>query len=331
MAIINYFAAPESYNSGYFPTVYEAAQAVATPFLIQQKNQAIEGVTVVNGNQIEYNGAIFTATTNYINPGPNYFIPTPAAFGEVWQNGRFPNAIYDPATSTFNATIDCVGFACRVLIAVGAAENDQRSNAYLLFHSQINPQTVHFAVLGIVPTAFEFAVALPVITQGRWSYVSGNVNINAIQSQENKNYSINYNGEPKGGFAAAQTGDIVCFGYIGGASNGHFMVLTEAPKPVSLSLFTGLSGVVANAYQLSVYDSTDRGSSLHFNDSRQNDKDTDSGVGYGQLYLFTDNGDVPVGFIFGPSGNMMEPTHYINPAIQTDKLVVAAISVGRFR
>lgn len=328
MALINFFANPDSYTPGYYTTILDAATAIATPFLVQQKNQTIPGVNV-SGKQVAYNGNLFTVSTDYINPGKNYYIPTPDAFSVVWPTqNQFPNAAYDPATSSFNANIDCVGFASRVLIAVG--NNELSQNAFCLFKSQVDTNQAHFAALGWVPSAFEFAVAVPILLSGRWSYVSGNVYVPGIQKQKNDE---NYNGVPKSGFSTVQAGDIVCMAYQNGESNGHFMVLTEAPEPVSLSLFENLSGSVSNAYRISVYDSTASGSSLHFNDSRAGDNDTDSGVGYGQLYMFTDNTDVPVGFIFGPwKGGMEEPHYLYNPDIpQTSNLEVVAISIGRFQ
>jgi|GEM_PF-1026654 len=330
MAIINYFANPASYNSTYSDSVYEAALAVAAPFLVQQKNQVIAGATVNEGT-VEYNGNSFTVYTDYINPGNGYYTPTPSAFNAVWPKSQFPNAIYDPGASAFNATIDCVGFASRVLISVGDTPDDPQNNAFSLLHDQIDTNAVHFAAPGIVPTAFEFAVALPALLPGRWSYVSGNVNASAIKNQSDQS-SKNYTGVPKGGFAGAQAGDIVCFGYERGASNGHFMVLTTAPQPVDMNQFDNLPEFVQNAYIISVYDSTDSGFSLHFNDSRLNDGDGGSGVGYGQLYLFTNAADEPVGFIFGPAGDGMEMAHFIYELVPPEpkQLIVAAISIGRF-
>lgn len=328
MEIINFFANPMCYTPGYYATVLDAASAIATPFLVQQKNLSIPGAEV-NGKTVTYNDTVFTVTTNYINPGKDYYIPTPDAFSVVWPDtNKFPNAAYDPMINTFTADIDCVGFASRVLIAVGS--NDLTQNAFCLFKSQVNTDVAHFAALGWVPSAFEFAVALPILLPGRWSYVCGNVYVEGIKKQKGDN---NYNGAPKGGFSGAQAGDIVCMAYQGGESNGHFMVLTEAPQPVSLSLFENLDSSVANAYRISVYDSTASGGSLHFNDSRSGDGDTDSGVGYGQLYMFADSNDQPVGFVFGPWGGGMEEAHYLyNPHVaQTSTLQVVAISLGRFQ
>lgn len=328
MALINFFANPESYTPGYYTTVLDAAAGIAAPFLVQQKNQTFPGINVT-GKQVFYNGNAFTVSTHYINPGDGYYIPTPDAFSNVWpKTNRFPNAAYDAATASFNANIDCVGFASRVLIATGS--NDPAQNAFCLFQNQVNPDAAHFSAPGWVPSAFEFAVALPVLRPGRWTYVCGNVYVPNIQKQETGKI---YNGAPKGGFSNAQAGDIVCMAYQGGESNGHFMVLTEAPEQVSLSLFDNLDGAVSKAYRISVYDSTASGSSLHFNDSRAGDNDTDSGVGYGQLYMFTNSSDEPVGFIFGPWKGGMEAPHYLyNPDVaQTSNLEVVAISLGRFQ
>jgi hypothetical protein len=330
MLTTNYFANPENYNSDYFPAVYDAALAIASPFLVQQQNQTIEGVTI-SGNQAEYNGNTFTVHTDYINPGNGYYIPTPPAFTHVWQTQQFPNAAFDGNTNTFTATIDCVGFGSRVLVATADSPNNPQTNAFCIFHSQVDFNAMHFASPGWVPTAFEFAIAIPCLLQGRWSYVAGSVNTTAIQSQESTDKD--YNGLAKGGFSGAQAGDIVCLAYEDAGSNGHFMVLTATPQPADLSLFTDLPSFVTNAYTISVYDSTASGFSLHFNDSRLNDNDSGCGVGYGQLYFFTNDGDEPVGFIFGPSGSGMEEAHFLYGLMPLvpKQLLVAAISVGRFQ
>lgn len=327
MAIINFFANPGSYTPGYYPDVLNAATAIATPFLVQQQNQVIPGATV-SGKQVSYNGNTFTVSTHYINPGNGYYIPAPDAFSNVWPTDRFPNAAFDAASAAFNANIDCVGFGSRVLIATGS--NDPAQNAFCLFQSQVNTDAAHFSAPGWVPSAFEFAIALPVLRPGRWSYVCGSVYAPGIQQQES---GKNYTGAAKGGFSGARPGDIVCLAYEDGASNGHFMVLTEAPQQVSLDQFSNLPGYVSHAYCISVYDSTASGGSLHFNDSRNNDQDTDSGVGYGQLYMFTNGNDEPVGFIFGPWNGGMEAPHFLyNPDVpQTSQLEVVAISLGRFQ
>ncbi len=330
MALINFFANPDSYTPGYYTTILDAAAAIASPFLVQQKYQTFPGVNV-SGTQVAYNGTLFNVSTNYINPSPDYYIQAPDAFLNVWPKPRidyFPNAAYDPTTNTFNAFIDCVGYGSRVLIATGS--DDPAQNALRLFESQVNPDAAHFSAPGWVPMAFEFAVALPVLRPGRWSYVCGSVYVPGIQKQESDKV---YNGAAKGGFSGAQAGDIVCMAYEQAESNGHFMVLTQAPQPVSLSLFQNLDSRVANAYRISVYDSTASGSSLHFNDSRRTDNDTDSGVGYGELYFFTNNSDEPIGFIFGPAAGGMEPPHYLyDPNVaQTSKLEVMAITLGRFQ
>lgn len=329
---INFFAEPLAYTSMYYQSVFNAASGVAFPFLVQQKNEVVEGA-IVTGNQVAYGGNEFTVHTVYINPGPGYYTKTPLAFQNVWPNAQFPNAVFVYDAGTFLATLDCVGFGSRVLVATG--DDLPGSNAYCLFHGQVDYNAIHFAALGIVPTAMEFSIAIPVLTQGRWSYVAGGMNVDLIQSQPNQEGKT-YTGVPKSGFSTAQAGDIVCLGYVDAKSNGHFMVLTTTPQPVQLNTFAemNLPAFVTNAYEISVYDSTDSGSSLHFNDSRLNDNDSGSGVGFGQLYFFTDSSDQPVGFIFGPTpSGGMEPAHFIYGMVPVvpNQLEVAAISVGRFQ
>jgi hypothetical protein len=329
----NVFGNPASYNSGSFTTVLDAASAVAEPFLVQQGNVTISGVTV-SGSQVDYNNQVFTIANHYINPDkPSYYTATPQAFAQVWpspQPDHFPNAVFEPSPSnTFNNSIDCVGFGCRLLAATGSL--DVQSNAYCQLHLQITKAKASLFPpnLGVVPTAYEFATSLPVLPQGGpWSYFSGYVNQSAIESQNQTlkpNQLSSYSGQAKGGFSQAQAGDILCFGYVGSESNGHFMVLTQAPGasvPLASVPPAGqeFPGFVSNAYLICVYDCT-ANTGLHYNDSRGNG----SGIGYGELYLFTNSADQPVGYIFGPG----EKPHFVSGLQQTPSPVVA-ISVGRF-
>jgi len=327
MPVPNYFVTENTYNSDYFPAIFEAAQAIASPYLVQQKNMVLDTVQSINGNVVEAGGVTFVVHTDYINPEQGYYAPTPPQFRAVWPTLNYPNALY--GGNDFTATIDCVGFGTRVLTATGDQPDDPATNAYCLLRQSIDTNAAHFAAAGFVPSAFEYAIALPVLLKGsRWSYISGSVNAALIQQQGNQ-ATKNYTGISRGGFSTAQAGDIVCFGYEDALSNGHFMVLTAAPEAVGLGQFSNLPTTVTQAYMISVYDSTDKGFSLHFNDSRLNDNDSGCGVGFGQLYIFTNQQDEPVGFIFGPAGTGMEMAHFINDA--ASRLEIAAISVGRFR
>ncbi|WCT13785.1 hypothetical protein [Mucilaginibacter jinjuensis] len=341
MSPINYFAGPEAYNSDFFDNTADASLAVSTPYLVLQGNISIAGATV-SGGTVSFNNTLFNVYTHYINPSyaqpdiNTYFTSTPAAFQPVWPNHLFPNSVFSPAATsagnTFNGTLDCVGFGCRVLIATGS--NDPQNNAYSLLHAQIDFNAIHFASLGIVPSALEIAIAFPVLLPGRWSYVAGFIAIPAIQGYDNQESQKlhqpdkTYTGVSKSGLSTAIAGDIVSFGYTAGHSNGHFMVLTAPPQLVPLTEVSNPEDFVAKVYRISVYDSTDSGSSLHFNDSRRNGNPDSCGIGYGELLLLANDQDQPVGFIFGPG----DPIHYVTgTSEQADELIVAAITIARFQ
>ncbi|MCX2583949.1 hypothetical protein [Pedobacter sp. MR22-3] len=340
MLPINYFAGPEAYNSDFFNSTAEASFAVSTPYLVAQGNISIPDVTV-SGETVSFNNTAFTVLTNYINPGPNssgenYYTETPAAFEPVWPKPLYPDAVFTPVTGagggTFTGTLDCVGFGCRVITAVGS--NDPQNNAYSLLHQQVDFDAIHFAAPGIVPTALEIAIAFPVLLPGRWSYVAGCISASTIQEAENEeSQKLNqplktYTGESQSGLSSAQAGDIVSFGYTAGHSNGHFMVLTSVPERVPLDEVLNPESFVKQVYRISVYDSTDAGGSLHFNDSRRNSNPQSCGIGYGELLLLANEQDQPVGFVFGPE----ERPHYVTGLSQlADELVVAAITVARFQ
>lgn len=342
MLPINYFAGPEAYNSDFFNSTADASFAVSTPFLVLQGNITIPGTTI-NAGTVSFNNAVFNVFTHYINPSytqpdiNTYFTATPANFQQAWLNKLFPNAVFSQSVGsggngTFNGTLDCVGFGCRVIIAVGS--DDPQNNAYSLLHAQVDTAAIHFAVPGIVPSALEIAIAFPVLLPGRWTYIAGSISVSAIQNYENQeSQKLNqpnktYTGQSKSGLSEAQAGDIVSFGYTAGHSNGHFMVLTAPPQAVLLDTVSDLEDIVKKVYSISVYDSTDFGGSLHFNDSRRNGNPDSCGIGYGELLLLADENDQPIGFVFGPD----EAAHYVTGlSQQADELVVAAITIARFQ
>lgn len=221
-----------------------------------------------------------------------------------------------------------MGFGCRVLAATGG--DDQNSNAFCLLHDQIKATGGDFPKsLGIVPSAYQFAVSLPLLKQGKaWSYISGCVNGAAI---EQKNHSP-YAGQSRSGFSTAQPGDILCFGYVGDGSNGHFMILTKAPQPLPTLKGVTLPPFVARVYNVSVYDCTaEKG--LHIVDSRRDGYPDSCGIGFGELYIFTNSSDQPVGYIFGwESPGQLQSPHFVEGLnLVKDQSQVVAISVGRFQ
>jgi hypothetical protein len=307
----NFFASPADYDSQFQSSILEAATAVAEPFRVQQGAVQIAGDTV-SGNTVTYNGTQFTVTNQYINPGSGYYTITPSAFQTVWPvvAGRtlnFPNVVFtNNQGSVFNGSVDCVGFACRVLLATGNTQSDgtadPQTNAsfqlYSFFHN-LPAAKGHFAANGFVPKAYEFATCLP-LAGGFWAYIAGNVDSATIRQTWS-----NYPGVAKAGFSQAQAGDILCFGYTG-EPNGHFMVLAGAPQL--------LNSNPNPVYAVPVLDCT---TSPHFSDSRPIGV---KGIGSGTIQISTDPSDVPTGFIWGQDAT---------PHTVGDGHLVA-ISVGRF-
>ena len=212
-----------------------------------------------------------------------------------------PNALYDAATGTFNAQVDCVGYLTRLLSVTG--DTSAAGNAYLnLINTIHTAHTAPFAARGYVATAYEFAVAFPTLGTGSsagWQYLSGNVEPGIIDTYNHtKVASLNtYNGVRKGGFAAAQASDVLAFGYsAASSSNGHIMVLEKSPQLMNAdslrSYFPAQSTqnitallAARNVYAVSVFDCS--GQQAHFRDSRV----LYSGIGHGVLMLLTDKSD----------------------------------------
>jgi hypothetical protein len=329
MTAKNYFAAPGDYNTDFFPDVLSAAAALSQPFLVAQGYLPLPGATV-DGCQVQYNGRVFTIFDQYDNPRPQYYTQTPPPFQQVWPRAdRFPNAAFYSSSNTFNATIDCVGFACRVLAATGGGS--VTANAYCRLHQTITSMagTSFPPHLGVVPEAYQFAVSLAALDNAGpgWSYVAGCVDPAKINISS-------YSGRTRSGFSTAQPGDIVCLGFVGAGSNGHFMVLTAAPQPLDLAGLIAqgvqLPSFVAGGYRVSVYDSTNAGTSLHVVDSRRNAGT--SGIGYGELPILTNAADQPVGYVFGlKEDGSLQPAYFVSGAGAGYESDIVAITVGRFQ
>lgn len=333
-----------AYNNGFYPTVLDAAAGVGQPFLLQQGYLQMQGVTV-SDTTLVYNGKTYKIYEKYENPGPGYYIPA-AQYAEynigqqqaVWPE-KIPYVLYDAATGTFNATIDCVGYGSRLLSATG--NNTQGGNAYLLLSDSIRTRNVTpFAAPGWVASAYEFAAAFPTLTNTKsgWQYIAGNVNAQVIDSV---NHTLRadigrYTGSSKGGVANALPGDILSFGYKpGGESNGHFMVIQQRPYLLNADSLksryfpfqaaANIDSLLARykVYAVPLFDCS--GENIHFFDSRKQM----SGIGHGTLLLLADPaGDVPQGFIFSPSGS---PTEVPKPLV--GELMgghVVAITIGRY-
>lgn len=324
----NYFASPADYNADYFDNVLSAAAAASMPFLTEQGYLQVPGASV-SGSQVSFNNQVFNITDQYVNPDPQYYTTTPAAFQAVWPRpDRFPNAAYYSTNNTFNSTIDCVGFACRVLAATGG--NTTETNAFCQLHQAFRslPGTSFPPALGVVPEAYQFAVSLAVLegNAGPWSYIAGCVDPGKIDI-------LGYTGQCKPGFSTAQAGDILCLGFVGPGSNGHFMVLTQAPQSLDLSSLqqkgVELPAMVKAAYNVGVYDSTNSGASLHIVDSRRSDNV--SGIGYGEIYVFTNEADEPVGYIFGLTENgSLQPAYFVSNSYPNYESQIVAITLGRY-
>jgi hypothetical protein len=325
----NYFAAPDTYNTDLFRDVLTAAAALAQPFLTVQGYLQVPGAAV-NGSQVQYGGRSFTLFDKYDNPSPPYYTTAPGVFQDVWPRlDRFPNAAFSSGTSTFNATIDCVGYACRVLAATG--DNTLDGNAYCQLHRTLRATagTSFPPELGVVPEAYQFAVSLAVLDSGSrgWSYVAGCIDPTQIDIP-------GYSGRARPGFSAAQPGDIVCFGFVRSGSNGHFMVLAAAPQALDLGSLkaqgVALPAFVTGGYSVSVYDSTNAGTSLHVVDSRR--QIATSGIGHGELFLFTNAADEPVGYVFGlEADGSLQPAYFISGAGAGYQSHIVAITVGRYQ
>lgn len=341
------------YNNAFYPTVLESAIGVGRPFLLQQGYLQMSGVTVSDTSLI-YNNQVYKVHEQYVNPASRlcvnngYYICSRYYhdYGiEVSQSVLWPEvipyALYDSATATFNATIDCVGYGTRLLAATG--DSSQTGNAYRQLMNTIHSQgTTPFASPGWVASAYEFAAAFPTLTNtaAGWQYVAGNVEADRIAVINDTAHNIRkpYTGKSKGGFANVLPGDVLSFGYApGGESNGHFMVIEQQPYLLNADSLQARYFPLQSAghidtllshfrvYAVPLFDCS--GKNVHFFDSRK----LMSGIGHGTLLILTDHAtDTPQGFIFSPPATAIS-TNIPGP-IGTELMGshMVAISIGRY-
>lgn len=335
------------YNQRFYPTVFDAAEGVAMPFLLQQGYKTMTGVTIEQDTLLVYNGTTYYLTNRYQNPekgnGNNYYLTSKDyssyqidIFKNVWHI-NIPNVFYNYNDNRFSSLADCVGFGTRLLSSVG--DTTESGNAYLnLINSVRSLQVTPMAVKGFVASAYEIGAAFPVlpdVNPGGWEYVSGNIISDSINAYNHRLHSTlgEYNGRVKGNYGNSIAGDILAFSYgPGGESNGHFMVMSASPYRVNADTLSHFypnvhSDSIAafltryNVWATPVYDCS--GHMAHFHDSRT----ITSGIGHGTLWILTGPGtDVPLGLIFKtPKVSDTE----ISVQMLNDEHTWA-ISVGRF-
>ena len=341
-----------NYNTMFYPTVLDAARGVAQPFLLQQGYLKLPGVTV-NDTNLVYQGESFHVFQKYWNPAKDpakafhkytikeneYANYNAGDLVDVWPRSC-PNALFDTATKTFNATVDCVGYGSRLLAAVG--DGTSNNNAYLELINQIkSARTAIIASKGYVSTAYAFATAFPTLktNEGKgWTYIAGNVDAPAIDVYNHtKTDKVGkYDGVRKGGFANSLPGDVMDFGNGPGTKfNGHFMVIATVPKLLDAAGLRYYYPNVSDAeiektlktykmYAVPVFD--DSGQEAHFDDSRQRT----SGIGHGTVLVATSPADdAPLGIITKASRKDTQIT--IRLVSEKSSTSMFALSVARYR
>ena len=335
------------YNQQLYTSVFDAAEGVAMPFLLQQGYMTLPGVTIYNDTMLMYNGQAYTLNNLYQNPesgNPNNYYLDHSLYGQyqieiftnVWHI-NIPNVFYNYIEHSFSSLADCVGYGTRVLSSVG--DTTENGNGYLsLIKILKTANTTVMAARGFVASAYEIGAGFPTLPDnnpGSWEYISGNVIADSIDAYNHRLHPSvgQYNGRVKGGYNFSRKGDILGFAYgPGGESNGHFMVMADDPYQVNFDTLNRIYPNVPdtsiqsflntyNVWATPVYDCS--GQKAHFYDSRI----YTSGIGHGVLWILTDpSTNTPQGLIFKePASNTTQ--------IYTQMLDVShtwAISVGRY-
>jgi hypothetical protein len=340
------------YNQQLYTSVFNAAEGIAMPFLLQQGFMTMQGVQIYNDTMLLYNGQVYPIMSNYRNPDsvPNGYYLASSQYGtygiqiftNVWHI-NIPNVFYNSSNYTFSSLVDCVGYGTRLLAAVG--DTSETGNAYLkLIYTVKTANRTRMAERGFVASAYEFGAAFPTLPDSSangWSYVTGNVladSINAYNHRVDPSL-LTYNGVSKGGYNLVMPGDILSFAYSPDSeqgfdpeSNGHFMVLSGSPYLLNSDTLnhyyphvpdTAIQNFLNtyNIYATPVYDCS--GVRAHFHDSRV----YMSGIGHGTLWILTQpSTGTPEGFIFEPP---FDTATSIRPFL-LDPQHTWAISVGRY-
>jgi hypothetical protein len=343
------------YNQQFYTSVFDAAEGIAMPFLLQQGFMTMSGVQIYNDTMLLYNGQVYPIMSNYRNPEPTngYYLTLSQypeyqiqIFTNVWHI-NIPNVFYNSSNYTFSSLVDCVGYGTRLLSATG--DTTEAGNAYLRLISMIkSANRTRMAERGFVASAYEFGAAFPTLPDSSasgWMYVAGNILADSINAYNHRvdPALLQYNGQVKGGYNLAMPGDILSFAYSpdselgfdklsGGGSNGHFMVLAQSPYLINFDTIqhfyphvqdTAIQSFLNtyNVYATSVYDCS--GIRAHFHDSRV----YMSGIGHGTLWILTQpSTGTPEGFIFEPP---FDTVTSIRPYL-LDPEHTWAISVGRY-
>lgn len=289
-----------NYNTNKFPCAYEAATAIASPFIAGQGNNTYSYTPILN------------ATIMFNRFGLN---------SEVWADGGPDIGLVmdNSQPSGFQASVDCSGFAARVLDAVVPAGGAQSAYANIVIQ---NGQLVNYQNAQHpqpFPSAEDYADIFAAIAQGNTQY------------NQWACIACNNNGQKSGSLNAARAGDILTYSLQPPSKDtGHVMViagvqqlqqgvLNAAYWPTDLTEFTapGLT-----FYAVSVYDASNV---LHYNDTR---KYPATGIGQGTILLIADSMGVPVAFQFNKGYALLQVSPVSNTQnLQTSMLQV--LSVGR--
>lgn len=287
-----------NYNTDKFANTYQAANAVATPFISGQPNNTYSYTPVLDAaimnNRFNLNSVVWG------NGGPD--------IGFVMDNSQ---------PSGFQASVDCSGFVARVLDAVVPQGSSQSAYANIVIQNGqlINYQNTQHPQP--FPSAQDYATIFAGLTQGNsqynmWSCVT-----------------CNNNGQKSGSLNNVQPGDILTYSLQPPSKDtGHVMVVEAIQQlqqgilnnnywPTNLTEFTtpGLT-----FYAVSVYDASNV---LHFNDTR---KYPSTGIGQGTVLLIADNEGVPVAFQFNKGYALLQVSPVSNSSnLQTNSLQILAV------
>lgn len=287
-----------NYNTDKFTDAGAAANAIAAPFIAGTGSNVYSYTPILDA----------TIMQNRFNLD-----------SEVWADGG-PDIGYVMDNSEpggFQASVDCSGFAARVLDAVVTAGSAQSAYANIVIQ---NGQLVNYKNAQH-PQPFPSAEDYANIFAGS---VTANTQYNGWTC-----ITCNKGGQKSGSLNEVRQGDILTYSLQPPSKDtGHVMivasltqltqgVLNDVYWPTDLTEFTTPD---LTFYAISVYDASNV---LHHNDTR---KYPATGIGQGTVLLIADNTGVPLAFQFNKGYALLAVSPVNNSAgLQTNTLQILAV------
>jgi hypothetical protein len=291
------------FNTQVYKSTYEAAAALAAPFLPNNQSNIVD----------EYSYVLYTAEEMEANFGLSDL---------VWQYGG-PVLGFNTPHQNYVATTDCSGFVARVLYAT--IPSNTKTNVYASLATAANGSIIDYQTPGHqqpFPSADNIA---------EWIASGTKPNLRPVA------YTVNTSGQLSrgGAFSEVQPGDILAYGLPAGSKDtGHVMIVDTVQKLQKGVLNTALWATDLaeftqpglQLYAVTVFDSSNV---AHHNDQRGNGNPKPTGVGRGTVLVVADAADAPIGFMFAAHDLLLQVQSFTVSLPTSATGIIGSLAVGR--